>query len=202
MKESDFSALAYILPDMTKGELQEAAAFFGVNLRPSDRKAVMVKRLETAYRTDMLRCLKRLPIYELRNRQLLVAQGKGVKMLIPESLPPFFSYMFGLLEDDYLPENDDLNSDWDDLMRIYFEDEVFDLVAPVIDTAVKEVEDSGRVEYEQFLWGCLTIYGYLTVSDFVNLWQSYYPDWGQASVFKFLESYAPFPYLTDEMVAT
>ena len=198
MKESDFSALTYILTDMTKGELQEAAAFFGVNLRPSDRKAVMVKRLETAYRTDMLRCLKRLPIYELRNLQLLVAQGKGVKMLIPEPLPPFFSYMFGLLEDDYLPENDDLNSDWDDLMRIYFEDEVFDLVAPVIDTAVKEVEDSGRVEYERFLWGCLTIYGYLTVSDFVNLWRSYYPDWDQASVFKFLESYAPFPYLTDE----
>ena len=131
MKESDFSALTYILTDMTKGELQEAAAFFGVKLRPSDRKAVMVKRLETAYRTDMIRCLKRLPIYELRNLQLLVAQGKGVKMLIPEPLPPFFSYMFGLLEDDYLPENDDLNSDWDELMRIYFEDEVFDLVAPV-----------------------------------------------------------------------
>ena len=195
-KKSD-SILELNLMAQTKNELQEAAEFFGVLVRPSDRKAVMVEKLLTALRTDTLRCLECLPVYELRNLQLLISQGKGNDMLIPEPLPPLFTYMFGLLEECY--DEDDYEDGYGALFQLYLDDEVFDLFAPHIDTAIKDVEQSGRGEFERFLWGCLTIYGYLSINEFVNLWRGFYPDRKQEEIFRFIESYSPFPYLTDGM---
>ena len=68
-----------------------------------------------------------------------------------------------------------------------------------IDTAIKDVEQSGRVEFERFLCGCLTIYGYLSIEEFANLWRGFYPDRKQEEIFRFMESYSPFSYLTDGM---
>ena len=42
-------------------------------------------------------------------------------------------------------------------------EEAYDLFAPFIDIAVSEVQNSGRLEYEQFLWGSLTIYGNISI---------------------------------------
>ena len=92
------SILQENLMDKNKNELQEAAEFFRIPLRSSDRKAVMVGKILSALRTDTLRCLECLPIYELRNLQLLISLGKGNDMLIPEPLPPLFTYMFDLVE--------------------------------------------------------------------------------------------------------
>ena len=188
MSVNESSVLTRVLQAQTKDELQEIGDFFGVLLRKSDKKAAMVHRLEMAFRTDMLRCLKCLPIYELRELQLLVSQGKGVRMLIPIPHPPFFTYLFGLLED----ENEG------DVMKLYLEDEIFDLVAPVIDAAIKEVEDSGRVEFERFLWGCLTIYGFLSMDEFINLRREFFPDEDLRAIYSFLDTYAPLYYLTDD----
>ena len=189
------SILEENLMDQNKNELQEAAEFFRIPLLPSDRKAVMVGKILTALRTDTLRCLECLPVYELRNLQLLVSLGKGNDMLIPEPLPPLFTYMFGLLEDCY--DGDDYEDDYGSLFQLYLDDEVFDLLAPHIDAAIRDVEQSGRVECERFLWGCLTIYGYLSIKEFAELWRGFYPDRPQEEIFRFMESYSPFPYLTD-----
>ena len=185
------------LMDQNKNELQEAAEFFRIPLRSSDRKTVMVGKILTALRTDTLRCLECLPMYELRNLQLLISLGKGNDMLIPEPLPPLFTYMFGLLEECY--DGDDYEDEYGSLFQLYLDDEVFDLFAPHIDTAIKDVEQAGRVEFERFLWGCLTIYGYLSINEFVNLWRGFYPDRKQEEIFRFMESYSPFSYLTDGM---
>lgn len=194
-KKSD-SILELNLMAQTKNELQEAAEFFGVLVRSSDRKAVMVEKLLSAYRTDTLRCLKRLPVYELRTLQLLISQGKGSRMLVPEPLPPFFTLLFGLMDDVYdWDETDDV---WGGLMEFHLEDEVYDLFVPHIDSAIREVEESGRVEFERFLWGCLTIYGYLSVREFTDLWCRYYPEEPLKSLYDFMDIYAPFPYLTDD----
>ena len=190
------SILELNLMAQTRDELQEAAEFFGVLVRSSDRKAVLVGKLLAALRTDTLRCLKCLPVYELRNLRLLVSQGKGSRMLVPEPLPPFFTLLFGLLEDVYDWDEDD--DDWGGLMELQLDDEMFDLFAPHIDTAIREVEESGRVEYERFLWGCLTIYGYLSVGEFVRLWRGCYPGEPLQSIYDFMDVYAPFPYLTDD----
>lgn len=188
------SILQENLMDKNKNELQEAAEFFRISLRSSDRKAVMVGKILSALRTDTLRCLECLPIYELRNLQLLISLGKGNDMLIPEPLPPLFTYMFDLVEECY---DDDYEEEYESLFQLYLDDEVFNLFAPHIDTAVRNVEQSGRVEFERFLWGCLTIYGYLSISEFVNLWRGFYPDRKQEEIFRFMESYSPFSYLTD-----
>ena len=190
------SILELNLMAQTRDELQEAAEFFGVLVRPSDRKAVLVGKLLAALRTDTLRCLKCLPVYELRNLRLLVSQGKGSRMLVPEPLPPFFTLLFGLMEDVYDWDEDD--DAWGGLMELQLDDEMFDLFAPHIDTAIREVEESGRVEYERFLWGCLTIYGYLSVGEFVRLWRGCYPGEPLQSIYDFMDVYAPFPYLTDD----
>ena len=188
LSDNESGVLTRVLQAQTKEELQEIGDFFGVLLRKSDKKAAMVHRLEMAFRTDMLRCLKCLPIYELRNLQLLVSQGKGVRLMIPIPRPPFFTYLFGLLEDDSEGA----------VMKLYLEDEIFDLVAPVIDTAIKEVEDSGRVEFERFLWGCLTIYGFLSMDEFINLRREFFPDEDLRAIYSFLDTYAPLSYLTDD----
>lgn len=190
------SILQENLMDKNKNELQEAAEFFRIPLRSSDRKAVMAGKILSALRTDTLRCLECLPIYELRNLQLLISLGKGNDMLIPEPLPPLFTYMFDLVEECY---DDDYEEEYESLFQLYLDDEVFDLFAPHIDTAVQNVEQSGRVEFERFLWGCLTIYGYLSINEFVNLWRGFYPDMKQEEIFRFMESYSPFSYLTDGM---
>jgi len=185
------------LMDQNKNELQEAAEFFRIPLRSSDRKTVMVGKILTALRTDTLRCLECLPVYELRNLQMLISLGKGNDMLIPEPLPPLFTYMFGLLEECY--DGDDYEDEYGSLFQLYLDDEVFDLFAPHIDTAIKDVEQAGRVEFERFLWGCLTIYGYLSIEEFAYLWRGFYPDRKQEDIFHFMESYSPFPYLADGM---
>ena len=117
-------------------------------------------------------------------------------MLVPEPLPPFFTLLFGLMEDVYDWDEDD--DAWGGLMELQLDDEMFDLFAPHIDTAIREVEESGRVEYERFLWGCLTIYGYLSVGEFVRLWRGCYPGEPLQSIYDFMDVYAPFPYLTDD----
>ena len=190
------SILEENLMDRNKNELQEAAEFFKIPLRSSDRKADIVGKILTALRTDTLRCLECLPVYELRNLQLLISLGKGNDMLIPEPLPPLFTYMFDLVEECY---DEDYEDEYGSLFQLYLDDEVFDLIAPHIDTAIKNVEQSGRVEFERFLWGCLTIYGYLSIIEFSNLWRGFYPDRKQDEIFRFMESYSPFPYLTDMM---
>ena len=59
MNDNETSVLTGILQSQTKDELMEIGEFFGVLLRQSDRKAAMIHRLEMAFRTETLRCLKR-----------------------------------------------------------------------------------------------------------------------------------------------
>ena len=192
MNDNNTSVLTGILQVQTKDELQEIGEFFGVQLRASDRKAAMVHRLEKAFRTDTLRCLKCLPFYELRILQQLIAQGKGVRRLIPETLPHIFTYLFGLLE------NENASGDQGPVMRLYLKDEIFALFAPVIDTAVKEVEESGRAELEHFLWGCMTVYGLLSMGELVNLRREFYPEEDLRIIYTFLDTYAPLYYVADD----
>ena len=199
MPTKTFSYLENILRFQNKNELQEAADFFRIPVRSSDRKAVMIEKLVNAYRTDILRCLECLPLYELRNLKLLVSMGKGADMLIHEPVPPLFTYMFGLVEDCYDDEEDfGCEDNWGSLYQLFLYDEMYDLIAPHIDTAIRHVEESGRVEYERFLWGCLTVYGYLSVEEFVGLWLEFHPGADMDDILRFLDDYSPFPYLADE----
>jgi len=113
-------------------------------------------------------------------------------MLIPEARPHIFTYLFGLLEDE------NVSGDQGPFMRLYLEDEIFDMVAPVIDTAVKEVEESGRADLERFLWGCVTVYGLLSMEEFIGLRREFFPDEDLKAIYTFLDTYAPLYYLADD----
>lgn len=195
MSKNTDNTLERLLLARTKVELGETAAFFLIQLRPSDRKAVMVEKILTAFRDDTLRCLERLPFYELRNLRMLVSLGRGNDMLIPEPLPPLFLYLFGLVVDG--SEEDDYKYGWGPLLKLRLPGDLYDIVAPHIGTAVCDIEKSDRLGYERFLWGCLTIYGCLSVHELLELWRGFNPEESQERFIDFLESYAPTRYLSD-----
>ena len=197
MKKVPESILSYKVSCFPKAEILEIAQFFGVKLPSSLKKSALADRLMTAIRTDPLRCLECLPLYELEILQLLISKGKGGDLLANTPVPILFSMQFGFVVDCYEPEEFP-EGRWDEMLQIYMEDEAFDLFAPVIHIAISEVKQSSRLEFEQFLWGCLTIYGYLSIVEFKEIWRTCYPDRDENDLLDFMESYASFPYLLDK----
>ena len=197
MKKVPESILSYKISCFPKAEILEIAQFFGVKLPSSLKKSALADRLMTAIRTDPLRCLECLPLYELEILQLLISKGKGEDLLANTPVPILFSMQFGFVVDCYEPEEFP-EGRWDEMLQIYMEDEAFDLFAPVIHIAISEVKQSSRLEFEQFLWGCLTIYGYLSIVEFKEIWRTCYPDRDEKDLLDFMESYASFPYLLDK----
>ena len=171
MKKVPESILSYKISCFPKAEILEIAQFFGVKLPSSLKKSALADRLMTAIRTDPLRCLECLPLYELEILQLLISKGKGGDLLANTPVPILFSMQFGFVVDCYEPEEFP-EGRWDEMLQIYMEDEAFDLFAPVIHIAISEVKQSSRLEFEQFLWGCLTIYGYLSIVEFKEIWRT------------------------------
>ena len=197
MKKLPESILSYKISCFPKAEILEIAQLFRVKLPSSLKKSALADRLMTAIRTDPLRCLECLPLYELEILQLLISKGKGEDLLANTPVPILFSMQFGFVVDCYEPEEFP-EGRWDEMLQIYMEDEAFDLFAPVIDIAISEVKRSSRLEFEQFLWGCLTIYGYLSIVEFKEIWRTCYPDRDEKGLLDFMESYASFPYLLDK----
>ena len=197
MKKVPESILSYKISCFPKAEILEIAQFFGIRLPSSLKKSALADRLMTAIRTDPLRCLECLPLYELEILQLLISKGKGEDLLANTPVPILFSMQFGFVVDCYEPEEFP-EGRWDEMLQIYMEDEAFDLFAPVIHIAISEVKQSSRLEFEQFLWGCLTIYGYLSIVEFKEIWRTCYPDRDEKDLLDFMESYASFPYLLDK----
>ena len=198
MKKVPESILSYKISCFPKAEILEIAQFFGVKLPSSLKKSALADRLMTAIRTDPLRCLECLPLYELEILQLLISKGKGEDLLANTPVPILFSMQFGFVVDCYEPEEFP-EGRWDEMLQIYMEDEAFDLFAPVIDIAISEVKRSSRLEFEQFLWGCLTIYGYLSIDEFKDIWRACYPDRDEKGLLDFMDSYPTFHYLLDEV---
>ena len=197
MKKVPESILSYKISCFPKAKILEIAQFFGIRLPSSLKKSALADRLMTAIRTDPLRCLECLPLYELEILQLLISKGKGEDLLANTPVPILFSMQFGFVVDCYEPEEFP-EGRWDEMLQIYMEDEAFDLFAPVIHIAISEVKQSSRLEFEQFLWGCLTIYGYLSIVEFKEIWRTCYPDRDEKDLLDFMESYASFPYLLDK----
>ena len=196
MKKIPESILTYKITCLPKAEILEIARFFGFKLPSSLKKAELADRLMMAIRTDPLRCLERLPLYELEILQLLISKGKGEDLLANAPVPILFLMQFGFVVDCYEPDEFPENR-WEEMIQIYLEDEAYDLFAPVIDIAVSDVNCSGRLEYERFLWGCLTIYGYLSIDEFKDIWRICYPDRDEKGLLDFMESYPCFHYLLD-----
>ena len=197
MKKVPESILSYKFSCIPKAEILEIAQFFGIQMPSSLKKAAMADRLMMAIRIDTLRCLERFPLYELEILQELISKGKGGDLLAHAPVPILFSMQFGFVVDCYEPDEYP-EGRWDEMMQIYLEEEAYDLFAPLIDIAVSEVQNSGRLEYEQFLWGCLTIYGNISIEEIRGIWRTCYPDRDDKGLLDFIESYASFPYLLDK----
>ena len=57
-----------------------------------------------------------------------------------------------------------------------FTQEMHQAIVPYIDDAISSIEESGRAFMEDFIWGCLTIYGIPKKDELFGLWTSLCPD--------------------------
>lgn len=153
-----------ILDEYTKNELVEIKEFFNVPVAANKRKADIVDAIVKFFKEEPVSALLSFPIYELGILRELATEGKGGRLGIPYTDFPFFSEEFGLVDVSLIgPDNGD------SVQYYTFLDDVYDWFSPHFDKAMKIAYDSGRMEFEDFFWGCLTVYGVLTYQEFLDL---------------------------------
>ena len=116
MKKVPESILSYKISCFPKAEILEIAQLFRVKLPSSLKKSALADRLMTAIRTDPIRCLECLPLYELEILQLLISKGKGEDLLANTPVPILFSMQFGFVVDCYEPEEFP-EGRWDEMLQ-------------------------------------------------------------------------------------
>ena len=153
-----------ILDESTKDELIEIKEFFNVPVAANKRKADIVDAIVQFFREEPVSALLCFPIYELGILRELATEGKGGRLGIPYTDFPFFSEEFGLVDVSLTdPDNED------SVQYYTFLDDAYDWFAPHFDKAMTLAYDSGRMEFDDFFWGCLTVYGVITYQEFLEL---------------------------------
>lgn len=154
-----------ILKGFPKVELEDLGSILGEPLSPRLRKAELVERL-TGYLTDHpVRWLSHLFERDIRLLKTLVHAGPGKVQYIGKADYPTVLELSGLVD------SDDSDSNFH---KVWLRREVYDIVAPHIDQAIRKGEKSGRFEVERVGLGYLNLYGILPVDHFVDLMADYY----------------------------
>ena len=153
-----------ILDESTKNELVEIKEFFNVPVAANKWKADIVDAIVKFFKEEPVSALLSFPIYELEILREIATEGKGGRMGIPYTDFPFFCEEFGMVDVSLSgPDNEDT------VQYYTFLDDVYDWFSPHFDKAMKIAYDSGRMEFEDFFWGCLTVYGVITYQEFLDL---------------------------------
>ena len=154
-----------ILDAFQKIELEDIGILFGADLPSRLKKAELVNRL-TYYLVERPQVwLGHLLEQELKQLKTLVKAGPDVK--VRQDIPDYPS----VLEAAGLIETADRKDDYRD---VWIRKEVFDIVAPHIDTALREGEKSGRFDIERVGLGYLNLYGIVPYNLFIDWMMDYY----------------------------
>lgn len=97
-----------------------------------------------------------------------------------------------LMLDVQFPEEKE--SDEEDVMRLSFNDDIYDWFAPHIEEAIKLQDKTMRRDFEHFFWGCLTLYGVLTEKEFFGLIEQHYEGMLAAPFYANLHRFAALDY--------
>lgn len=158
-------ALISILKDFQKLELEDLSHLLGSDISPRMKKAEMVDRLAMYLEDKPKRWLDRLMERDiLLLRQLVHAGPDKVQYLDYADYP-------SVLEIGRLIESDDSDEHYH---KVWIRREVYDIVAPHIDHAIRTGEKSGRFEIERVGLGLLNLYGVLPTDLFVDRVTDYY----------------------------
>lgn len=166
-------------------ELNLYRRFLGITVKSNVRKAELVSAMADWIIEYPVLTLKRFPLHELKLLSLLAQKGPGVSVEINRTSMTTFARGMDLI---------DVSVKNDHVLSLRFADGIYEALAPYIDNAIREIEMTPRAVYEQYLWGCLTIYGMITYSDLYSLIEEHFAD-EKNEVYKFLAFYPAVEYI-------
>ncbi len=153
------------------------------------RKADLVSALAQWVTDKPQETLECFPLYELKILSILAQRGEGAILTIPITDACFLSDETGLSEINFHEEKENGAA----YLTINFIPGIFSLIAPNIDPVIRKIEQSPRHQYENFFWGCLALYGAVSVKEFFKLLATHYKG-EDHETFLFMLDYAALPY--------
>ncbi len=130
------------------------------------RKGLM-NSLEKVLSENTETALRHLPEFELRLLRDLSMQGRGGKLFIHEDRVVRLSTLMHFVEVEKLPRA---------RFAVSFTPYSYDIIAPHAGAAYAKSELTGELFFEHFLFGCLSLYGMLTVAEIEELMEDYFSE--------------------------
>ncbi len=167
-----------ILDTFLKAELEDIRRYFGADVPMHVRKKDLVEKLGGYIVTKPSQWLSKMLERDLRLLSRLVDAGPEVPLTL--GYPDYPS----VLETVRL-----IGSDTSDpsCRSVWIPKDLYDVVAPHIDEAIKEGESSGAFEVERAALGYLSIYGVLAIEEFFDLMLDYWESSKKQGLDKFTD---------------
>jgi len=159
--------IADILKGFRKVELEDLGNILGRELSSRLRKAEQVAKLNEYLTTRPKRWLSHLLERDIRLLKTLVHGGPGKVHYLEKADYPSILEVSGLVETEESEGR---------FNKVWVRREVYDIVAPHIDQAIRKGEKSGRFQMERVGIGYLNLYGVLPTDHFLDLMANYYED--------------------------
>ena len=158
-------SLHTLLDGFQKPELQDLGSLLGRELSPRLRKSQLVEQLDVYLRCEPGRWLSHLMERDVRLLRELVNAGPDKIQYLDYAVYPSLVEVSGLVEHDDTDEN---------YHKVWISREMYDIVAPFVEKAIRKGERSGQFEIERIGLGYLNLYGILSTPVFLELVTDYY----------------------------
>ena len=148
------------LDKFQKGELLDIGEVLGSSISPRLRKSQLVTELSRYIHKEPGRWLSHLMERDIHLLRDLVHAGPDRVQYKDYAYYPSIVEISGIVETD--------DSD-DHFHKVWITREIYEIVAPEIDSVISAVEDSGQYELERAALGYLNLYGVIPTSTFLEL---------------------------------
>ena len=154
-----------LLDGFQKPELQDLGSLLGRELSPRLRKSQLVEQLDVYLRGEPGRWLSHLMERDVRLLRELVNAGPEKVQYQDYAIYPSLVEVSGLVEHDDTDEH---------FHKVWITREMYDIVAPFVEKAIKKGERSGQFDIERIGLGYLNLYGIISTPLFLDLVTDYY----------------------------
>mgnify|MGYP002854473746 CR=1 FL=1 len=154
-----------LLDGFQKPELQDLGNLLGHELSPRLKKSQLVEQLDMYLHGEPGRWLSHLMERDVRLLRELVHAGPEKVQYHDYAVYPSLVEVSGLVEHDDTDEN---------YHKVWISREVYDIVAPFVDKAIRKGERNGQFDIERMGLGYLNLYGILPTPVFLDLITDYY----------------------------
>ena len=154
-----------LLDGFQKPELQDLGSLLGRQHSPRLRKSQLVEPLDVYLRGEPGRWLSHLIERDVRLLRELVNAGPEKVQYQDYAIYPSLVEVSGLVEHDDTDEH---------FHKVWITREMYDIVAPFVEKAIKRGERSGQFDIERIGLGYLNLYGIMSTPLFLDLITAYY----------------------------